>query len=92
MLNQVTLYFKWLILTAVLLSEPTHTLVFYPHLTIMTFTTYAAIFKQLIQEQYVLSLDKAGFFGKLVKKIAAFVKTVFHYHGVPTIGHYPRPD
>jgi len=25
----------------------------------MTFTTYAAIFKQLIQEQYVLSLDKA---------------------------------
>ena len=64
MLNQVTLYFKWLILTAVLLSEPTHTLVFYPHLTIMTFTTYAAIFKQLIQEQYVLSLDKAGFFWK----------------------------
>ena len=36
MLNQVTLYFKWLILTAILLSEPTYTLVFYPHLTIMT--------------------------------------------------------
>jgi hypothetical protein len=42
-LNQPTLYSKWLTLTAVLLSEPTYALVFYPHLTITTFTTYAAI-------------------------------------------------
>jgi len=60
-LNQLTLYSKWLILTAVLLSEATYTPVFYPHMTIMTFTTYAAIFKQLLQEQYVLSLDKSYF-------------------------------
>jgi hypothetical protein len=60
-LHQLTLYSKWLILTAVLLSEPTYALVFYPHLTFMTFTTYATIFKQLIQEQCVYLYIKHNF-------------------------------